>query len=216
VIKYEKEMNAIIEALDDSGLLSCCIIVGSWAMNFYKEIFEGFTPPIVTTDLDIFLPNAKTIKGSNIGKLLLDLDYLRDDDYVTGKTRFYSENGFEIEFLTLPNRSMSNVIKIKSINVGAEALGKLRPISWNYITVLNNGHKVNIPSPVSYCLQKLLINKDRDIAKRDKDMDAIIYIMSYIKTSPKYVDEFNQLLDKMPKKWKKDIRKTMSENDLVI
>ena len=56
--KYENKMLDIIEALHKSGLLKNCIVSGSWAMFFYKEIFEGFISPIATTDLISFFQTS--------------------------------------------------------------------------------------------------------------------------------------------------------------
>lgn len=214
MVKYENKMIDIIGALDKSGLLKNCIISGSWAMFFYKEIFEGFVPPIATTDFDIFLPSVSKIREGNINKLLIDLDYIRDDDSFTGKTKYYSKDGFEIEFLTLPNRTMDQVIKIHSIGIGAEALPKMKIATWNYITVNYYGHEVNVPSPASYCLQKLLINKERSEEKRNKDIDAVRYVLGYIVPSKKYKDEFINSYNGSPKKWKKAIKDTMIEYSL--
>lgn len=213
--KFENKMLDIIYALDKSKLLKNCIISGSWAMFFYKEVFEGFVPPIATTDFDIFLPNVSKIKESNINKQLIDLDYLRNDDCLTGKTKYYSKDGFEIEFLTVPDRTLNNVIKIHSIGIGAEALPKMKIAEWNYITVRYNGYDVNIPSPASYCLQKLLINKDRSETKKAKDIEAVKYILGYIVNSTKYKKEFVESYNKAPKKWKKIIKETIEKNDLI-
>ena len=212
--KFENKMLDIIDALHKSGLLKNCIISGSWAMFFYKEIFEGFIPPIATTDFDIFLPNVSRIKEGNINKLLIDLDYLRDDDSLTGKTKYYSKDGFEIEFLTVPDRTMNNVIRIHSIGIGAEALPKMRVAEWNYITVKYNGYEINVPSPASYCLQKLLINKERTEDKKAKDIDAVRYILGFIVASIKYRKEFIESFNDAPKKWKKAIKETMEANEL--
>ncbi len=214
MVKYENKMLDIIEALHKSGLLKNCIISGSWAMFFYKEIFQGFVPPIATTDFDIFLPNVSKIKEGNINKLLIDLDYLRDDDSFTGKTKYYSKDGFEIEFLTVPDRTMNNVIKIHSIGIGAEALPKMKVAEWNYITVKYNGYDVNVPSPASYCLQKLLINKERTDVKKVKDIDAVKYILGYVLVSNKYRAEFIDSFNGAPKKWKKAIREAIEVNKL--
>lgn len=214
MIKYENKMLDIIAALHKSGLLKNCIISGSWAMFFYKEVFEGFLPPIATTDFDIFLPSVSKIKESNINKLLIDLDYLRDDDSLTGKTKYYSKDGFEIEFLTVPDKSMNSVIKIRSIGIGAEALPKMKVAEWNYITVKYNGYDVNVPSPASYCLQKLLINKERTETKRVKDIDAVKYIMGHVIASNKYREEFIESFRSAPKKWKKAIVETIEANGL--
>ena len=214
MVKFESKMLDIIEALHKSGLLKNCIISGSWAMYFYKEVFEGFLPPIATTDFDIFLPSVSKIKESNINKLLIDLDYLRDDDYLTGKTKYYSKDGFEIEFLTVPNRTLEHVIKIPSIGIGAEALPKMKIAEWNYITIKYGGYDINVPSPASYCLQKLLINKERAEAKKAKDIDAVRYVLSYIAVSAKYRNEFIESFNSAPKKWKKVIKETIETNKL--
>lgn len=209
-----KKMLDIIAALHKSGLLKNCIISGSWAMFFYKEVFEGFSPPIATTDFDIFLPSVSKVKECNLNKLLIDLDYLRDDDCLTGKTKYYSKDGFEIEFLTVPDRTMNNVVKISSMGIGAEALPKMKVAEWNYITVKYSGYDVNVPSPASYCLQKLLINKERIETKRVKDIDAIKYILGYVFASTKYREEFKESLKCAPKKWKKAIIEAIETNGL--
>ena len=209
MLKFEKEMLDVLKALNEGGVLQHCIISGSWAMYFYNRIFKGFEPPIATTDFDIFFPSVSKIKESNITLLLSELHYIREDDYISEKTKYYSKDGFEIEFLTLPNRTMSNVIKIKSINIGAEALPKMRPLMWNYISVEYNDLKVNIPSPSSYCLQKLLINKERALSKQMKDISAVKYVMSFVNSSQKYRDEFIESYQSLPKKWQRAVKEAI-------
>ena len=133
---------------------------------------------------------------------------------ITGKTKYYSKDGFEIEFLTVPDRTMNNVIKIHSIGIGAEALPKMKVAEWNYITVKYNGYEVNVPSPASYCLQKLLINKEREEVKKAKDIDAVKYILKYVLASKKYKEEFIESFNSAPKKWKKAINETIEANEL--
>lgn len=215
MVKYEKEMLDVIDALSKSNLLDNCIITGSWAMYFYKIIFENFIPPVATTDLDIFFPSVKRIQKGNIVNRLLELDYLRDDDSFTGKTRFFSKEGFEIEFLTLPDKTMSSTVKIKSIGISAEALPKMEPIIWNYISVDFESYRVNIPSPSSFCLQKLLINKDRREDKRIKDIDAVRYVLDYVVASKKYKNEFIESFNAAPKKWRRIIKEAIVTNELI-
>ena len=214
MIRFEKQMLDIINALHKGGILNNCIISGSWAMFFYKQIFEDFIPPIATTDFDIFLPMVSKIKDGNINKLLIDLDYLRNDDSISGKTKYYSKDGFEIEFLTVPDRTMTNVIRIPAIGIGVEALPMMKVLTWNYITVRYNGYDVNVPSPVSYCLQKLLINKDRKEDKRVKDIDSIKYLLGFILITKKYKDEFVESFNELPKRWKKIVKETIDRYSL--
>lgn len=215
--KYENEMIEVLNVLNESGMLPNCVICGSWSMFFYKLIFEDFIPPIATTDLDIFLPNVSKIKENNISHLLADIDYIREDDYLTGKTRYYSKSGFDIEFLTTPNRTMSHIIKIKADNIGAEALPKMAIAGWNYIQVDYNGMTINVVSPVSFILQKLLINKERTPEyKKEKDIDAVRYILNFVKASRKYSEELIKSLEECPKKWKKLIIKTADLYDIGL
>lgn len=217
MIEYENEMIDIINALDKGNFLSHCVISGSWCMYFYKYIFEEFIPPIATTDLDIFLPSVSKIKDSKLTQILADLDYIREDDFLSGKTKYYSKDGFEIEFLTVPNRTMNNVVIIKADNIGAEALPKMAPAGWNYIQVEFNGLTVNVTSPVSFVLQKLLINNERkDEYKKQKDLDAIRYVLSFVKSSNKYSEELKASLDTYPKKWKKTILENASKNNINL
>ena len=214
---HEKEMINILEALDKGGILTQCIVSGSWCMFFYKYIFEDFLLPVATTDIDIFLPNINKIKKTKVTKALLELDYLRDDDCLTGKTKFTSKSGFELEFLTIPDKTMNNVLIIKGESIGAEALPKMAPAGWNYIQVPLQDLIVNVVSPVSFVLQKLLINKERkDEYKKNKDLEAIKYVLGFIKMSAKYSKELEESLSTYPKKWKKRILETAEENNITL
>ena len=109
---------------------------------------------------------------------------------------------------------MERVIIVPAIGIGAEALPKMILATWNYITIEYNGYDINIPSPSSYCLQKLLINKERTEEKRKKDLDAVRYILGFVISSKKYKDEFLESYNSAPKKWKKTIKEVMEENGL--
>ena len=131
--RYEQEMLDVLKALNDSGAIKHCIIAGSWSMYFYKYIFEGFVPRVETTDLDLFLPNPKKAVCDKLDEKLIKLQYIKNSDYLTGKTMFLSSDGFSIEFLVTPDRTMSNIMKIPGMSIVAEALPKMAPAGWNYI-----------------------------------------------------------------------------------
>ena len=215
MIKFEEEMINILQDLDKSNILPYCIISGSWSLYFYKFLFDNFVPPIATTDFDIFLPDVRKIKESNISSILSEREYYRNDDILSGKTTFLSKDGFEIEFLTLPKRNSNNVLIVEGLRIGAEVLPKLAPLKENYITVIYHGMNINIPSPSSYCLQKLLINKDRKQNKQLKDIDGVKYVLNFINASKKYSDEFISLYMKFPKKWKNSVDCIIKEYSLL-
>lgn len=212
---YEVEMNKVLHALHDADALKSVIVTGSWAMFFYKLIFKNFIPRVETTDLDLYLPNPKHASGNNISSKLYSYSYKRYDDCMTGKTLFLSEEGFSIEFQTIPDRNMTSTIDVKGLNIVAEALPKIAPAGWNYIQVEYDKLNVNVISPVSFVLQKLLINKERiPEYKKEKDIEAVKYVLNFVKTSPKYYQELQKSLNTYPKKWKKAIFETASLNKI--
>ena len=214
---YENEMIKVLHALNDSGALPYIVISGSWSMYFYERVFEDFVPRVETTDLDLFLPNPKKAKGEKLAEHLKAISYIKNNDYITGKTMFLSDNGFSIEFLTIPDRTMSNTLEIPGMFVVAEALPKMAPAGWNYIQVNFDGMLVNVTSPVSFVLQKLLINGERKSDyKKEKDLDAIKYVLGFVKASNKYNQELTESLESYPKKWKKIIIETAKENNVVL
>ena len=214
---YENEMIKVLKTLNEANALPYLVISGSWATYFYKYVFENFIPRTETTDLDLYLPNPKRVKSESITSKLMTQKYYRRDDYMTGKTTFMSEEGFSIEFLTVPDRTMSKTIKVSGLDVVAEALPKMAPAGWDYIQVEYENMTVNVVSPVSFVLQKLLINKERQPEyKREKDIDAVKYVLSFVKASQKYSDSLKMSLEQYPKKWKKTILDTASANEIEL
>ena len=62
----EKHLNEILKALEDSNILKDIILIGSWSLMFYCEIFLNFKPTIRTVDVDFFVPDAKKIKDPEV------------------------------------------------------------------------------------------------------------------------------------------------------
>lgn len=217
MVAYEKELIEVLRALNESGALKHCIVSGSWAMWFYQRVFLDFTPRIETSDLDLYLPNPKTARGEGLSGELRKLSYIRSDDCLTGKTTFVSASGFEIEFLTVPDRTMSNVIRVPGLSLGAEALPKMAPVGWNYIEVEIDNLVVKVVSPASFVMQKLLINQERKPeSKREKDLDAVRYVLTFVKASHKYSDELKTSIESSPKKWKKAILDAAKNNGIEL
>lgn len=136
---------------------------------------------------------------------------------MTGKTTFLSSNGFEIEFLTVPDRTMSPVIRVRGMSIGAEALPKMAPIGWNFVELNWEGMKVKVASPASFVIQKLLINDERKPEwKKGKDLDAIRYVLIFVKASRKYSEELKKSVLSAPRKWRKAIIDTAAKNGLDL
>lgn len=215
--KYEHEMIDILSALNESGALKHVVVAGSWATYFYKYIFESFIPRAETTDFDLYLPDPKRASGISLTEKLINKSFKRIDACLTSKTIFTSDAGFSIEFLTIPDRTMSPTIRIKGLDIVAEALPKMAPVGWNYVQIEFGGFVVNVVSPVSFVLQKLLINNERKPEfKKEKDIEAIKYLLPFILASQKYSSELKDAFEKYPKKWRRTIIETARSNDIEL
>ena len=212
----KKHLNEILHVLDKANLLSNVILIGSWSLLFYKEIFLNFEPLIRTTDLDFYVPNTKSIKtNGNIIISLKDLNYDLVRDVLTNKSRFISPDGFELEFLTKLTRDNFHCIKIGDTGIYAESLPYVDIFTGNYIEVIFDGIKVKVASPASYVLQKLLINTERT-EKAEKDINSIKEVLVFIKASQKSISELKELYESLPKSWKKRIERVLVTNNIKL
>ena len=75
---------------------------------------------------------------------------------------------------------------------------------------------VNVISPSSFVLQKLLINDLRKTEKKEKDINAVKYVLSYIKMTKNHFSNLKETYDQLPKKWRKTIDKSCAENNLKL
>ncbi|MCX5775320.1 MAG: GSU2403 family nucleotidyltransferase fold protein, partial [Firmicutes bacterium] len=160
------EMVALLKVFDNVGLLPYVVLVGSWAEYFYQEMLEGFIPSIRTTDIDFYFPRGKKPATKiDVFTELRSIGYLYEENRGDESSRFVKVGGFEIEFLTHPGRDERKIFKIEYADINAICLDKLdifnkkgTIVSWASKRV---GVTVNLPSPATYIIQKLVINADR-------------------------------------------------------
>lgn len=203
-IENENKLDEVIKAFADCGFIDDVILIGSWCLGFYAEIFEGFAPTVRTTDIDFYVPNSKRASASLLSEQLRAINYDHFQDSMTNKSRFVSPEGFEIEFLAKLNKEGLACVRLGSSGIFAESLSYVDIFGSNYIEMMRGGIKVKIASPAAFTIQKILINERRG-AKAEKDAQAIDYVLRFIGASHKSSSEFYELFDKLPKKWKKAV-----------
>ena len=212
----EKQLKEILLVMSNEGILKNIIMIGSWCLLFYKYIFDNFEPSIKTTDLDFYVPDVKSIRGSSgLINSLKEINYDVVYDSMTHKTTFISPDGFEIEFLTKLNRNQVACVKIGNTGVFAESLSYVEIFSANYLEIDFYDIPVKVASPASYVIQKLLILETRKL-KEEKDIKSIENVLFYIKASGKYVDELKKLYESLPKKWKKKVNDSLNNNNIIL
>ena len=100
--KEEKYLNELLEILNSNKILPNVILIGSWCLFFYKNIFNNFTPILRTIDIDFYVPDVKRIKDENglINKLKI-IKYDMMVDTLANKTKFIcSTSGIETLYLS--------------------------------------------------------------------------------------------------------------------
>lgn len=212
----EKQLKEILKVLEKEGILKNIIVIGSWCQLFYKNIFENFRSTIKTIDVDLFVPNPKSVTEKNgIISEFKNINYDIKQDIITNKTIFISNEGFRIEFLTILNRDYLTCVRLGSTGIYAESISSLDMYVGNYIEVNYYGIQVKVASPASYVLQKLLINNKRG-EKAEKDIQSVKVVLWFIITSKKYFNELHSLFASLPKKWQKQIKETAEKNDINL
>lgn len=203
-VENENKLSEIIQAFADAGFINDVILIGSWCLSFYVEVFEGFVPSVRTTDIDFYVPDSKRANAADLSERLKSINYDHFQDSMTSKSRFVSPEGFEVEFLAKLNREGLSCVRLGSSGIFAESLSYVDLFGSNYIEVKRNGILVKVASPSAFAIQKILIN-DRRGNKAEKDSQAIDYVLSFINASTKSCAEFYELFDKLPRKWRKTI-----------
>ena len=60
-VENENKLSEIIQAFADTGFIDDVILIGSWCLSFYVEVFEGFVPSVRTTDMIFTFPIANEL-----------------------------------------------------------------------------------------------------------------------------------------------------------
>lgn len=82
---------------------------------FYKDLISNYYSQFVTQDYD-FLIKRPVKKGKGFVSKMKEIDFDYDEDYITGKSKFYKD-GMEVEFLTNLTRDYSSICSIEEMGI---------------------------------------------------------------------------------------------------
>jgi hypothetical protein len=169
---FPKNVADILRSLSLADFFSQGLLVGSWVMLLYKEIFK-IRYTLRTFDIDFALVTITPVSGNfvDLEKIFTDLDYLVVTDYQTGLRKFTRE-GLEVEFL-IHRKGGRDVpkIEVKHLNVSALPLPHIDILFLFPIIVDFGDYKIRIPSPEALFFHKLIIaQKRKSEAKKDNDL----------------------------------------------
>ena len=119
------------------------------------------------------------------------MGYTVAQDVLEGTTKIYTPDLMEIEFLIAQKGKGDRRVMKTSMGVYAQALRHLSPMLNNTIAIELFDFSITVPSPESYVIHKMIINKDRGV-KKEKDQETINSLFPYLDS-----EQFNMIVGQL-------------------
>jgi hypothetical protein len=204
---------SIIEVFDRLGLWDDGVeLIGSWSLLLYQRHCGVRPYPLRTQDIDFLVPRIYPQREAvDLAGALAPLGFHVDFSPL-GAIHFRHPD-LKIEFLT-PERGKGDDAPraIKPLGINAVQLRFLDMLFDNPLTVKENGVTVNIPNPTNFCIHKLIIAQRR--TKRDKtekDIEQAVHVLSILDP-----EEFRLSVQKLPKKWRAMVIKSLQRAESLV
>lgn len=210
----------LVGALESAGVLEHVMVIGTWAEWLYADYFASiagggeYRVDIGKThDIDVYFRNyLMEIEGA--GRLKGDL---REAGFVPGsdfKGTFFLE-GIEVEFLAGTAGVGEGIVEIPSVGIKAERLGELAMLEPAWVE--KRGHRICVPTPASYVVQKLYINPERrPERKRAQDIRKVDVLLRTMASVPGQLDELRGLLGRLPESKAARVREVAASNGIIL
>ena len=213
-----KLCDAILCRLDAIGVLPHFVLIGSWAVYFYRHYFKPdiYQPSIRTRDMDILInwPPPRLAQAVDLPRELAVLDF------VTG---YRGDEGYMIlqhpeillEFL-IPERGRggSEAVFLPQLGVNAQPLRYLDMLLEDTITIRHGRLSLRLPHPARFALHKLLVaGRRRDTVKAEKDRNEARKVLAALDAAGEW-DTVPACLHRLPAKWRTAIVKQAAIADL--
>lgn len=213
----------VLRRLDDSGILSKVILIGSWCLPLYRDLYfcDREMSALRTRDID-FLVSRETKFNNKIDlpALLEDLGFILDHSFPEGYVKLIHPE-LIIEFLVPEiGRGTSKPYPLPELAMNAQRLRFLGLLENNTIIVDFSGLKVTLPHPVNFGLHKIIVSTRRkSIDKQSKDIEVGLEVLRLCinnKDEPKLVELFKNISQKQRKKLIKSFEDNEAEDILEI
>lgn len=210
-----------IEILNTHGVLPHLILIGSWAEYIYQTAgyYEGFQSNFRTMDVDFLIPNirrpAQKVKLCDAMENRGFLVRQRPSDGLTKFSR--GEGPLEIEFIARElGAGRTEPYKVESLGIKVVGLRQLDILSQHTTVLLVRSYFITVPVPQAYVLHKLVINEQRQGAKKEKDLSAVENLLGFIKRSDKELTKLREIYNSLTKKEKAMVDVTCKKNFIKL
>jgi hypothetical protein len=221
ILDGQKEIfDKILTVLNDSGMASHVMLVGSWVEYIYETVgyLEGYKSMMKTRDVDFLIRNLRRPPHrTDFIDRLEETGFILDANRNGGIHRFLHEDaGMEIEFLLQERgQGSSEAYHVESLGIRVQGLRNLDILSRFPMEAAYNGIDIVIPTPEAYAVHKLVINNGRAEAKREKDIQAIDLILEYVRGNQR-TRFFKEVWNSLTKKQQVSALSTAKSNHIEI
>jgi hypothetical protein len=206
----------VLRRLEDNGILDKILLVGSWCIPLYEDVFKGkgHLPPLRTRDVEFLFPIPLDLESdTDLHALLKDLGFV---------LTFKGEQGYIVfdhpdlilEFLApARGKESDKPIPIKQLGINAQGLRFMDSLAREPIQALFGDIRVRIPHPADFALHKLLIADRRQNAdKAEKDRTQAVALLKALDESGE-LGTVKDIFQSMPGSWQKNIRSELTNLD---
>ncbi len=198
---------SVLNRLDEAGVLSGMVIVGSWCVLFYERYFNTpeYRATIRTRDLDIAIPippcfGNKVDLAGKLGELGFVVDFKGRDGYI----RFLHPD-LIVEFL-VPDRGRGSnkPFDVPKLGINAQPLRFLDLLLGDTIVVPFRSVNLRLPHPANFALHKMLISGRRHSDKSERDREQATAVMRALQSTGQGA-RLRGVFAALPPKWKAQI-----------
>lgn len=198
---------SVLDRLDDAGILSTVVVIGSWCMLFYERHFNlpEYRATIRTRDLDIAIPVPLHFhRKVDIGEMLEPLGFVVDFKGRDGYIRFLHPE-LIVEFL-VPERGRSTTkpFEVPKLGINAQPLRFLDLLLTDTIIVPFRAVNLRLPHPIRFALHKLLISCRRQSDKDERDREQAVTVIRALEAKGDAL-RLRSVFANLPPKWKAQI-----------
>jgi hypothetical protein len=218
VEKFEL-LYSVLSSLHKAGVLSDCVLIGSWCQDFYRHLWGNpfQIPAATTTDADLLvLKRIKFKRSVDVAAIMQDSDFKIDFCH-NGLMKFIHED-FKFEFLTEAGaKADEEVFTFKNLNLTAQELHFMNiPATYNFVIPFRDIF-IRLPEPEAFALHKLIVSqRRRKVEKREKDLASASGLFDYFSTKEIHRKRLKEILDEFPKGWRKKIDEALEKTGLEL
>jgi len=201
----------VLRRLDQRGLLSNLILIGSWCLLLYKDYFQrrSYRAAIRTRDLDFLIPLPQRFAAKvDLHNLLRDLGFVINfkgsDGWIT-----LQHPDLIIEFLVPERgRGTQKPVSVPALGVNAQSLRFLDFLATDTIRVRFHDLAIRVPHPANFALHKIIIATRRLSDKGERDRSQAIQVLQALIQSGEGTT-IRARFHKTPARWQTCIRKSL-------